>query len=44
MTLLLIIIDQATGGQIKLSEQSLPTYGHYTPDILFPIYMAIGSP
>lgn len=38
-----IIIDRATGGRIKGEGDMLPTYGTYTPDLLFPIFMISGT-
>lgn len=43
-TTFLIIIDDATGGSIKSTENTLPNYGHYPPGIIFPIYMVAGIP
>jgi hypothetical protein len=42
MTILLIITDRATGGRIKGSGDSMPTYGDYNPDILFPVFFISG--
>jgi len=41
-TIIPILIDRATGGRIKGLGELDPTYGTYTPDILFPIFMISG--
>lgn len=41
LSALVMIIDGATGGQIRAPGQG-PTFGSWTPDVLFPIYCAAG--
>ncbi|OLL25432.1 hypothetical protein NEOLI_000528 [Neolecta irregularis DAH-3] len=42
LTTLLMIIDASTGGKIQNATDSKPTYGRYTPNIIFPIYCSTG--
>jgi hypothetical protein len=42
VTLLLVIIDQVTGGRIKQSMNDPPIYGSWNANVLFPVYMAAG--
>jgi len=42
ITVLLVIVDLATGGRIKDTDSLLPKYGNYNPNILFPIFILSG--
>lgn len=44
MTVILLIVDAATGGRIKLPSDKTPVYGTYHPNAIFPIYMFSGMP
>jgi hypothetical protein len=44
MTVILLIVDAATGGRIKQPSDKTPVYGTYHPNAIFPIYMLSGIP